>query len=75
MQLTNDDVEVNLATGEADPEFSEWKWASPEEVIEEASCKHLFSRVEFIIYLFEGSNFLLTGYRQWTTRDQPMKKL
>ena len=39
MQLTNDDIEVNLATGEADQEFAEWKWASPEEVIEEASLQ------------------------------------
>nr|XP_025694503.1 nudix hydrolase 25 isoform X1 [Arachis hypogaea] len=36
MQLRDDDIEVNLATGEADPEFAEWKWASPEEVVEEA---------------------------------------
>lgn len=36
MRLTNGESEVNLATGEADPEFSEWKWATPEEVIEQA---------------------------------------
>ncbi|XP_052187410.1 nudix hydrolase 25 isoform X2 [Diospyros lotus] len=36
MRLTKDDSEVNLASGEADPEFSDWKWASPEEVIEQA---------------------------------------
>ncbi|XP_010274693.1 PREDICTED: nudix hydrolase 25 isoform X2 [Nelumbo nucifera] len=36
MRLTGDDNEVNLANGEVDPEFSEWKWASPEEVIEQA---------------------------------------
>lgn len=42
MRLTKDDSEVNLATGEADPEFAEWKWASPEEVIEQASFKNLF---------------------------------
>lgn len=35
MRLTNGESEVNLATGEADPEFSEWKWATPEEVIEQ----------------------------------------
>ncbi|XP_057961292.1 nudix hydrolase 25 isoform X4 [Malania oleifera] len=36
MTLTKDESEINLANGEADPEFSEWKWASPEEVIEQA---------------------------------------
>ncbi|KAL6539053.1 Nudix hydrolase 25 [Orobanche minor] len=35
MRLTTDDSEVNLANAE-DPEFSEWKWATPEEVIEQA---------------------------------------
>lgn len=35
MRLTDDDSQVNLATGEVDPEFSEWKWASPEEVVEQ----------------------------------------
>ncbi|KAJ7962048.1 Nudix hydrolase [Quillaja saponaria] len=36
MGLTKDDSEVNLANSEADPEFLEWKWANPEEVIEQA---------------------------------------
>ncbi|KAI9170202.1 hypothetical protein LWI28_024289 [Acer negundo] len=36
MRLTKDESEINLATGEADPEFAEWKWAHPEEVIEQA---------------------------------------
>ncbi|KAL5761062.1 hypothetical protein ACOSP7_019559 [Xanthoceras sorbifolium] len=36
MRLTKDESEINLATGEADPEFAEWKWASPEEVIAQA---------------------------------------
>ncbi|XP_056165395.1 nudix hydrolase 25 isoform X1 [Syzygium oleosum] len=37
MRLTKDnDSEINLANGEADTEFAEWKWASPEEVIEQA---------------------------------------
>ncbi|GAY54719.1 hypothetical protein WN943_011692 [Citrus x changshan-huyou] len=36
MKLTNDESEINLANGEADPEFAEWKWASPEEVVEQA---------------------------------------
>ncbi|CAN0877079.1 Nudix hydrolase 25 [Linum grandiflorum] len=34
MRLTKDEDEINLETGEADSEFSEWKWASPDEVIE-----------------------------------------
>lgn len=40
MRLTKDEGEINLATGEADPEFSEWKWASPEDVIEQVSNKN-----------------------------------
>ncbi|XP_058182899.1 nudix hydrolase 25 [Rhododendron vialii] len=36
MRLTKDESEVNLASSEADTEFSEWKWASPDEVIEQA---------------------------------------
>ncbi|KAK7310095.1 hypothetical protein RJT34_07359 [Clitoria ternatea] len=36
MRLTKDDSEINLANGEADPEFAEWKWADPDEVIEQA---------------------------------------
>lgn len=40
MRLTNDDSEINLANGEADPEFAEWKWANPEEVIEQVSRKN-----------------------------------
>lgn len=47
MGLTKDDSEVNLATGEADPEFAEWKWADPEEVIEQASFRNLITDSEF----------------------------
>ncbi|XP_039015102.1 nudix hydrolase 25-like [Hibiscus syriacus] len=36
MRLTKDESEINLATGEADPEFAEWKWTTPEEVVEQA---------------------------------------
>ncbi|KAI3818258.1 hypothetical protein L1987_12061 [Smallanthus sonchifolius] len=36
MRLTKDESEINLASNEVDPEFSEWKWATPEEVIEQA---------------------------------------
>ncbi|CAK7326738.1 unnamed protein product [Dovyalis caffra] len=36
MRLKKDESEINLASGEADPEFAEWKWANPEEVIEQA---------------------------------------
>lgn len=35
MRFTNDESEINLANGEVEPEFSEWKWARPEEVIEQ----------------------------------------
>ncbi|KAL1553657.1 Nudix hydrolase 25 [Salvia divinorum] len=36
MRFTAEESEINLANGEADPEFSEWKWATPEEVVEQA---------------------------------------
>eukprot|EP00257_Ricinus_communis_P019860 XP_015578961.1 nudix hydrolase 25 isoform X1 [Ricinus communis] len=36
MRLTKDESEINLANGAAEPEFAEWKWASPEEVVEQA---------------------------------------
>ncbi|KAK7849399.1 nudix hydrolase 25 [Quercus suber] len=36
MRLTKDESEINLANGEAEPEFAEWKWAGPEEVVEQA---------------------------------------
>lgn len=39
MRLTKDDSEVNLTNGEAEPEFAEWKWADPEEVIEQVCWK------------------------------------
>ncbi|KZV57883.1 Nudix hydrolase [Dorcoceras hygrometricum] len=35
MRFGGDESEINL-TGETDPEFSEWKWALPEEVVEQA---------------------------------------
>lgn len=36
MRFTADNGEINLANGEAETEFSEWKWANPEEVVEQA---------------------------------------
>ncbi|KAM7271997.1 hypothetical protein ACFE04_031211 [Oxalis oulophora] len=36
MRLTKDDGEINLANCEADSEFAEWKWTTPEEVVEQA---------------------------------------
>lgn len=38
MRFTKDESEINLANGEAEPEFSEWKWANPEEVVEQVLC-------------------------------------
>lgn len=35
MRLTKDDSEINLDNDEADVEFAEWKWANPEEVVEQ----------------------------------------
>ncbi|XP_047332426.1 nudix hydrolase 25-like [Impatiens glandulifera] len=34
--MSNDESEINLANGEADAGFSDWKWVSPEEVVEQA---------------------------------------
>ena len=36
MRFTAEESEINLANGETDPEFSEWKWATPEDVVEQA---------------------------------------
>ncbi|KAK2965399.1 hypothetical protein RJ640_001476, partial [Escallonia rubra] len=36
MRFTKEESEINIASGEAKPEFSEWKWVNPEEVIEQA---------------------------------------
>ncbi|KAG9459196.1 hypothetical protein H6P81_003704 [Aristolochia fimbriata] len=36
MKFTNDDTEINLSSAGVESEFSEWKWTSPEEVIEQA---------------------------------------
>ncbi|KAL8148246.1 hypothetical protein AgCh_005562 [Apium graveolens] len=36
MRLMKDESEINLASGEVDPEFSEWKWANTGDVIEQA---------------------------------------
>lgn len=35
MKFTKDDSEINLDNDEADVEFAEWKWANPEEVVEQ----------------------------------------
>lgn len=50
MRFTKDEGEINLATGEADPEFAEWKWANPEEVIEQVSYKNM-TRNEYFVFL------------------------
>ncbi|XP_020519522.1 nudix hydrolase 25 isoform X2 [Amborella trichopoda] len=36
VKFTGNDSEIDLSKGEVDPEFSEWKWETPEEVIEQA---------------------------------------
>ncbi|KAF8407662.1 hypothetical protein HHK36_006797 [Tetracentron sinense] len=53
MRLTRDDSEVNLASGEVEPEFSEWKWTSPEEVIEQVCCN------KFLLISLNSVYFLL----------------
>ncbi|KAM3203756.1 hypothetical protein P3L10_031382 [Capsicum annuum] len=34
MRFTHAEIEINLATGEAEAEFSMWKWAIPEEAVD-----------------------------------------
>ncbi|KAF6138936.1 hypothetical protein GIB67_025665 [Kingdonia uniflora] len=36
MRLTAKESEIDLANGEVDPEFYEWKWTCPEDVVEQA---------------------------------------
>ncbi|KAH9746391.1 Nudix hydrolase 25 [Citrus sinensis] len=58
MKLTNDESEINLANGEADPEFAEWKWASPEEVVEQVSCwKHNLSHFSIDLMCLKGLSY------------------
>lgn len=76
MRFTKDESEINLATGEADPEFAEWKWASPEEVIEQVRQK-FFPSCKLISSLrYRNAKICeITDSRQWTTRGQRMRKL
>lgn len=37
MKLTKDESEINLASGEVDPDFFEWIWANPLDVIEQVN--------------------------------------
>lgn len=55
MRLTKDESEINLANGDADPEFAEWKWASPEEVIEQVQYKKMVLDCYDIILCMFGS--------------------
>ncbi|KAF7808748.1 nudix hydrolase 25 [Senna tora] len=52
MRFTKDETEVNLAYGETDPEFGEWKWASPEEVIEQG-VDHKRAAYEEVLRIFK----------------------
>lgn len=48
MRFTKDEGEINLANGEVDPEFAEWKWANPEDVIEQV----FFALVKFLVIFY-----------------------
>lgn len=55
MRLTKDESEINLTNGEAEPEFSDWKWANPQEVIEQvvficASSSTLSAKIATFTY-------------------------
>lgn len=39
VKFTADEREINLATGEAETEFSEWKWATLDEVIDQVGLR------------------------------------
>lgn len=54
MRFTADENQINLANGEADPEFSEWKWATPEEVIEQVDFDlflNVFTKKNWFLFL------------------------
>ena len=53
MRLTNDDTEVNLGNGEADLEFAEWKWATPQEVIEQVILRLILALNWFGLLIWE----------------------
>ena len=76
MRSTKDESEINLANGEAEPEFSEWKWASPEEVIEQVCYRYFLWNNQFQYFLFEelSNTWDKTDYRRWTTKGQRMRK-
>lgn len=65
MRLTKDESEINLTNGEAEPEFSDWKWANPQEVIEQVvvfSCVFFFNTVnKNCSFTFFCLCFLLLG--------------
>lgn len=51
MRLIKDESEINLANGEAEQEFDEWKWASPEEVIEQVCPDTLIEKINLTMIL------------------------
>lgn len=72
MRLTADEGEVNLANGETEPEFSEWKWATPEEVIEQV---FIHSRDSLFSQCVSTNLINFISIRQWTTRGRRTRKL
>lgn len=67
MRLTKkDNSEINLSTGEADPEFAEWKWAKPEEVIEQVQQKQISFQIIYfstisVYHCLRFARYLNTG--------------
>ena len=51
MRLTKDDSEINLDNDEADVEFAEWKWANPEEVVEQVFLALISLRFLDMVFL------------------------
>lgn len=74
MRLTADESEINLANGGTEPEFSEWKWATPEEVIEQVFIQK-FSTPIIRIKKRNLINICIHSNRQRTTRGQRTRKL
>lgn len=65
MRLTKDDSEVNLANGEADPEFSEWKWSTPEEVIEQVCYRNFTHQYRYFCGYVVCIESLVSILNEW----------
>ena len=63
MRLTKDESEINLANGEAEPEFAEWKWAGPEEVVEQVCYRYFLLNSQFQYDIYFLKSFVTYGIK------------